>query len=755
MKEWLTAREIADEQLQGLPTTKRGITLAAETGGWNENPAFARKRTGRGGGMEYNIRLLPLLAQISYKRKHLTVGIVDLPPAANDLPVSEDAESTRRAKFTRDARLAVLKQYDRYRDGLAGMEKYALQSFVDAYNKGVLRTEDWVVELLPRITRDQVRRWSTKKKAGKGLGFDRGAARKGKGILETAHGGAVRMSILALIADNSHFTAKHIRDAIESEYGKTLQVVSKGAEKSVPLPPIRTFQHCMAALKADEKVVLLRVQNPDKFRSTMAPRGTGALSHVCDPNELWQIDASPVDVLCLDGRHSIYACIDISTRRLALQVSKTPRASAVALMMRKAILAWGIPFTVKTDNGSDFVARDTKRLFAFLGIEIELSAAYTPQQKGHVERVIGDFQHDCATMLPGFIGHSVSDRSAIEARKSFADRLGTSDDEAFAVEMTGEELQLQIDRWVYTREHEAHSTLGMTPAEAASRSTKPRRDVDERALDALLMTVAAGGTRRVTAQGIRVDGSRYMTPTILPGTAVLVRMDTADLGLVYAYTPDGETFLGVGICPALSGIEPAAAARALKAMQNEITAKGAAAIKAEIRRFKSKGAYHERILGVRESRLPQNVLPMPKRSETHSTPQIAAALAAMDVGDSRRPAASVDPKLQEAQRRLAARMEAERIADEEALWARGKEQSRVRAAEIEAERIAHLPKTVRALPESSKAKYVRMIKMKRRIEAGEPVDVQDAILLGRYEESHEFKGHARVHAVEGDSYLAL
>ena len=752
MKEWLTAREIADEHLQGMPATKMGIGLLAERDGWNENPAWARKRAGRGGGMEYHIRLLPLLAQISYKRKHLTVGIVDLPPAANDLPVSEDADSTRRAKLTRDARLAVLKQYDRYRDGLAGMEKYALQSFVDAYNKGVLRTEDWVVELLPAITRDQVRRWSTKKTKGKSLGFDRGAARRGTGVLETAHGGAVRMSILALIADNSHFSAEHIRDAIESEYGKTLNVISKGAEKAVPLPPIRTFQHHLKALRADEKVTLLRVQNPDLFRSTMAPRGTGTLGHVSEPNTLWQIDASPVDALCTDGRHAIYVCIDIATRRKVLLISRTPRASAVALLIRKSILAWGTPETVKTDNGSDFVARDTKRLFAFLGIEVELSDAHTPQQKGHVERAIRDFQHDFATILPGFVGHCVADRSAIESRKSFAARLGTSDAEAFGVELSGEELQVEVDRWVQLREHKLHSGIGTTPALAASRSTKPRRDVDERALDALLMTVAAGGTRRVTAQGIRVDGSRYMTPSILPGTDVLVRMDTADLGLVYAYTPDGETFLGVGICPALSGIEPAAAAKALKAMQNEITAKGAAAIKAEIRRFKSKGAYHERILGVRESRLPQNVLPMPKRSEAHSTPQIAAALAAMDHGEGRRPAAPADPKLVEAQKRLIEEMEAQ---DEAALWARGRERSRVRAAEIEAERTAHLPKTVRALPESSKAKYVRMITMKRRIEAGEPVDVQYAILLGRYQESHEYKGHARVHAVEGDSYLAL
>ncbi len=751
MKEWLTAREIAEEQLQGLPTTRRGVTLVAEGAGWNEHPTHARKRSGRGGGMEYHIRLLPVLAQISYKRKHLTVGIVDLPPAANDLPKSDDADATRRARLTRDARLAVLKQYERYRDGLAGMEKYALQSFVDAYNKGALRTDDWVVELLPTITRDQVRRWSTRKKSGKGLGFDRGAARKGKGVLDLANGGAVRTTILALLADNLHFTAEHIRDVVESEYGQSLTVPSKGADKTVALPPVRTFQHYLKGLRSAEQVTLMRVQNPDRFRSTMAPRGTNTLTHIREPNALWQIDASPVDALCTDGRHAIYVCLDIATRRMVLLISRTPRASAVALLIRKSILAWGVADKIKTDNGSDFVARDTKRLFASLDIEVELSDAYTPQQKAHVERAIGTFQKDCATILPGFVGHSVADRTAIESRKSFAARLGTTDAEAFGVELSGDALQAIVDRWVAQYEKRPHAGLaGETPFAVAARSTVQPRHVDERALDLLLMTVPQGGTRRVTSSGIRVDGNAYMTPTILPGTEVLVRQDSADLGVVYAFSADGDAFLGVGICPALSGVDPAEAARTLKAMQNEITAQGAAAIKAEIRRIKKGGAYHERILGVREARSP-NVVALPKRPQPHSTPQIAAALAAMESLEERRPSHS-DPKLAAAQQKLIAEMEA---ADEAALQERHEARLKAREDEIAATRVAHLPATVKALPESSKEKYRRAVLLRRRIEAGESVDVNDAVLLGRYEMTPEFKGQQAMHEAYGEEYLAF
>ncbi len=53
-------------------------------------------------------------------------------------------------------------------------------------------------------------------------------------------------------------------------------------------------------------------------------------------------------------------------------VTRTQRAEAVLLLVRKAILAWGVPETVKTDNGSDFKATAVRRAFASLAIAHEL-----------------------------------------------------------------------------------------------------------------------------------------------------------------------------------------------------------------------------------------------------------------------------------------------------------------------------------------------------------------------------------------------
>lgn len=99
----------------------------------------------------------------------------------------------------------------------------------------------------------------------------------------------------------------------------------------------------------------------------------------------------------------------------------------------------GVAKVIKTDNGSDFVAVSIKRLFADLSIDPDVSDAYSPEQKGHVERVIKTFQHEVCPQLPGYIGHSVADRKAIEGRKSFAERLGADEKELFEVALTAEQ----------------------------------------------------------------------------------------------------------------------------------------------------------------------------------------------------------------------------------------------------------------------------------------------------------------------------
>ena len=188
-------------------------------------------------------------------------------------------------------------------------------------------------------------------------------------------------------------------------------------------------------------------------------------------NALWEIDASPTDVMLLvDGRavrHNLYMAVDVYSRRAVILVTRTPRAEGVALLIRKCLLRWGVPETIKTDNGSDFIAKDTKRLLDALGIEVELCPPYTPEAKGVVERAIGTFQRDLPPLCPGFIGHNVAQRKQIEHRKSFGQRLGADDAEIFDVALSLGEFQSWCDDWAYLiYETRAHGGLSKkTPFE--------------------------------------------------------------------------------------------------------------------------------------------------------------------------------------------------------------------------------------------------------------------------------------------------
>ncbi|MBN9333266.1 DDE-type integrase/transposase/recombinase [Devosia sp.] len=761
MSAWMTAAEIAAAKLPDFPRTERAIQLMAKRLGWDQHPAYVRSRTGRGGGYEYNIQILPTLAQMALLQRNMVVGV----PALAEQTSGEQEVSPNlsdRAARERDARLAIIAEFDRMAAGLPRLRHCShLQLFMDKYNGRTLHIESWVTDLIPSISKRSIDRWRAAKKAGTStkLAVDRSQARKGTGVLDLANDGQVRTLILALLAQNAHYSAAHIRDQVESVVGAEVWVPYKGAgvgmTKSVPLPPVRTFQHFIAALKADQKVVLTKLTDPDKYRSTMLPAGVGSLRHISQPNMLWQIDASPVDALCTDGRHSIYACVEIFSRRTILLVSKTPRASAVALLMRKAIMAWGVPLMIKTDNGSDFVARDTKRLFLSLGIEPDVSDAYSPQQKGHIERFIKTFQHDCATLLPGFVGHSVADRKAIENRKSFSQRLGQTEAETFDVKLSGIDLQRIVDRWVETmyEQREHHGIQGLTPVQKWNSANYRPRFVDPRALDLLLMPVAGkDGIRTTTKFGLRINGYHYATPHILPGVTVLVRQDPEDLGHVLAFEADGGRYVGEGTCPELAGVHPASFMKAVRQVHAEAIAEIANPVRKMMRELAKGPAPIERALQLAADRPRDNVVSLPELAEAHTTRQIDAALAAMDTMAGRVPTIELDDATAIEHRKLIAAFEAEE-AEERANFGVGLEVAQAgyeaqRAADLQAE----LPDNVETI-DTPKSRYLRAVKTDRAIEAGDAVAPFEALWLGQYKTTDEYRGHKAVHDEFGDSYL--
>lgn len=703
MKEWFTAAEIATLKLPDLPTDLSAVIRRAKREGW-----VFRAREASGGGREYPLSALPTAARAAYVARHLKAHEVPVSVAQAAAAEPEAVEIRADAAENRDARLALLAAADAYADEAGIGRKRADAIFAAAYNLDQMPVAPWIKAAVTSLTVRTLARWRAAREAGAThrLAVDKGAARRGRGILETANEGAVKTHCLALLSKNPLLTADQIRDAVGGRFG---ELVTASGEVA-PLPPLRTFQAALKLWKVAHKVDLAALANPDAFKNKYRHSGTNSLAHVRRPNQLWMIDASPVDMLCVDGRYSIYVAVDIFPRRLMVYVTRTPRAEAVGLLMRRAILAWGVPEEVKTDNGSDFVAHYTQRVFAAIGIRRVTSDAFSPEQKGHVERAIRTFQHGCVRLMPGFIGHSVADRKVIEARKSFAARLGEDPREALCVEMTAEEVQRAADEWIAVKyEHRPHEGLaGATPAHVAASSAEPVRTVDVRALDMLLAPVAeGGGVRTVTKFGVRIKHHHYRTPDLLPGREVLVRMDPADLGRAYLFDVGAHQYLGEAECPELLGIDPKVATAATREAQARLIAERTAEVRKEAKTL-TKGPRLVDVVNRYNARKAGKLVELPRHREAHTTPALKAA------GQASAPREAPKPRVSAEVRALRDQLAAAPSQDASVVSLRSADDGRQR--------------------------FRRAGDLIRRMKRGEPLDPADAQWLAGYIESSEFKG---------------
>jgi transposase InsO family protein len=708
--------------------------MCAVRRGGHRHPRFVRERAGRGGGMEYELTLLPVDA-----RMHLLARFVEPEAGALEVSAAPDIELAspvaKGAAEARDARLHLVGMFKAWH-AKVGLGTYtAIATFADLYNSGRVAAPAWVLAGIKTLSTRTFFRWLQAMRSGEvdRLGVDRGAARRGKGILAEAEGGAILKKILVLHAHNPHLTGRHLHGICRDAFG---DVVDYRGTK-VPMPTIRAFQVALKALKITHKTELLALHNPDAFKSRM--RVSGSSAHlVTRLNEEWQIDASPADMMCVDGRHSVYVCVDVFSRRMITSVSRTPRAEAVALLLKKALLAWGVPERIKTDNGSDFVARSTKRLLAALKIETVACPPYSPEKKGVVERAIGTMQHDFMPPLPGFVGHSVEQRKAIENRKAFSKRLGQKDAEAFHVDLTAAELASRLDAWCANDyAHREHGGIGrMTPFAKAQTSTAPIRRIENEAALAVLLAPVAGkdGIRTVGKMGIRIDGSHYLAPGVMPGEAVFVRMDPADMGRAFLFAEDGETFRAIAICPELAGVDPAAAVAAAQAAQKAFITERLGPIRKEAAKFKPRA--HADALAREAARKAGKLTEFPKRSTPYSSPALDGAAdldTALDIVKGKR--APEPKKASAAEAEMLARIEAESAGLQPANDA--------------------TPAKVRPLrqQETDHQRFRRALALEARIADGEQLANAEAIWLGGYQQSAQYRGLKNLHDEYGEAVL--
>lgn len=620
MKKAYTARELAEMKLPGFPHTRQGIEAVAKKQNWR-----GHVRNARGGGIEYRPDDLPAALWRAIRDHHIAqVQMPDMTPAVE---IAQAIPETRSAQ-EESAKLWIVHHLESHCNQPDSKSISAmLPLYIVEYQKqAVINPGQFPYNVIASFSAPSFYRWRKLKEERPDILGGRYGHRKGQSVLNRANGGEVCRFIAALMCDNRHYKGGHLRDLVRGRFGKQLEVNGQKIE----LPSLRAFERHIAEWKEENAQLFTAITAPGQFKNRLRVVAGDASARIERMNQQWQIDASPADAICSDGRYSIYAIIDIWSRRALFSVSKTAKTDGSLLLVRKAIMEWGIPESIKTDNGADFVSKRFKLALLSLGIEQEISPPFSPEKKAFVERVIGTMQRDLMTILPGFAGHNVADRQRIRDQKDFAARMGETTNEAFNVDMTAAELQAALDSWAagkYGRR--VHESIGISPMEkAASWPEAVRKPKDIRALDLLLAPIAGGGgMRSVTKAGIRIDGFQYFSEGALPyiGHSVMVRHDPADLGRIYAFD-DESRYLFEAINPESLGIDPMHFARKLQAAQAAIIAEKKKEINADRRKLDRKELAHSILAQHMESAIEA----FPRPAEEYQTPALEEAARAVN-----------------------------------------------------------------------------------------------------------------------------
>ncbi len=280
------------------------------------------------------------------------------------------------------------------------------------------------------------------------------------------------------------------------------------------------------------------------------------------PNHYWELDSTPADVILKDGkRYTVLCAIDIYSRRAVYWVDERSSSYAIARLMRKAILRFGIPENVVIDNGKDYKSNHFASICHNLEINQQTVPPFSGDMKPHVERVFGTLSRELFEEMEGFIGHDVAERSRIESRRGFAHKIESKskwyeearkkEKKAFTegfrikkenlglelkVSLDAEQLQGWIDAWnenIY--EKRKHGSLDRSPLQQWHRAAEGwvKGIPDPRMLDILL---GESFERKVGKKGIRLQGALYQHVALAEYVGHHVRLMTDDdMGRVFVY----------------------------------------------------------------------------------------------------------------------------------------------------------------------------------------------------------------------------
>jgi putative transposase len=305
-------------------------------------------------------------------------------------------------------------------------------------------------------------------------------------------------------------------------------------------------------------------RNPDSAKNKYMPAWGNASEKAKYRNHYWELDSTPADVICEDGkRYAVLAAIDIYSRRAVFHIAEKSSSYTISQLLYKAILRFGIPENVVIDNGRDYTSNHFQSVCLNLGINMITVPPFSGDAKPHVERVFRRLSSELFEQIPGYIGHNVAQRSELQARKSFKHKLEAqerwrdeqklrSDEEKKAfkdawkikkenlgleigVLFNSDELQNWIDKWTAKLyEQTIHKGINTKPITKWEKDLTPVQSISDKRMLAMLLGESFECT--VGKKAIRLDGCHYQHIDLIEyaGQRVFVML-SEDLGYIYVF----------------------------------------------------------------------------------------------------------------------------------------------------------------------------------------------------------------------------
>lgn len=264
-------------------------------------------------------------------------------------------------------------------------------------------------------------------------------------------------------------------------------------------------------------------------------------------NQEWQVDSTKFDFMCIIpnengfrvGRVNVTAVIDVYTKKAVASLTETIDSYAQVRVLHKAFNTFGLPETIYTDNGRDYVSNHYQKLLLDLGITQIKAKVGQGRQKGAIERFFGVTQSDWAS-LPGYIGNDTKTR--IEIENQTASKIDIRTGKVTRIDtnrlLTLAELRAVVENLLHIKNNDTYEEF-----EEFNLSSEKLEEIRRR--------LGKSDTRKLQTEGVKFNNFTYQSSALWlkglnRGQEVEVYENIDNVNEVYVYQND--TF----ICTALN-----------------------------------------------------------------------------------------------------------------------------------------------------------------------------------------------------------